>query len=255
VLLPSLRLIDASDLCGYVAPDSEFLSKPDFVVVIGGDGTFLRTARMFTETGRPIFGINRGRLGFLTEFNPHECFLFLADVLKGNFSVSERFVLEAVRMRGNEEISKYFCINDAVITKSVISRPIHLEIEIDSGYLNSYSGDGVIVSTPTGSTAYSLSAGGPIVVPGIDTVIVLSPICPHSLAARPMVLPASSVLRIRTLSAMQNLLLTIDGQEDIGIGNDDIIIRSSEKTVKLIVHPDKNFYSIIREKLGWGFLK
>ena len=253
VLLPEYDIIRNETFSGYAASRAEFVREPDLIIVIGGDGTFLRTARLFCGTGKPIFGINRGRLGFLTEFNPDEYQMHLTEVLSGNSPVAERLVLEAVLYRDGREIQSLFFLNDAVIHKGSLSRPILLELKIDGHFLSSYTGDGLIISTPTGSTAYSLSAGGPIITPTEAKIFLMSPICPHSLAMRPMIIPASSDFRARIGSNYSNLSLTIDGQEDIPImGNDEIQIRQSNKNIKLITHPEKNYYSILREKLGWG---
>jgi NAD+ kinase len=144
-------------------------------------------------------------------------------------------------------------MNDAVISKGMLSRPIRIELEVDGNFLNSYIGDGLIISTPTGSTAYALSAGGPIVAPSSANVFLISPICPHSLSMRPMIFPASASLKARIVTDYKNLLLTIDGQESISIeGEDEIQIKRSDKKIRLITHPEKNYYDILREKLGWG---
>lgn len=253
VLLPEYDIIRNDPCSVYTVSLTEFVQAPDLIIVIGGDGTFLRTARLFCGTGKPLFGINRGRLGFLTEFNPDEYRGHLETVLSGDFNVVERLVLEAVLHRDGRELQSLYFLNDAVIHKGSLSRPILVELAIDGNFLSSYTGDGLIISTPTGSTAYSLSAGGPIITPTEAKIFLMSPICPHSLAMRPMIIPASSDFRARIGSNYSNLSLTIDGQEDIPIiGNDEIQIRQSNKNIKLITHPDKNYYSILREKLGWG---
>lgn len=231
----------------------DYVSEADLVIVVGGDGTFLRTARLFAEKGTPIFGINRGRLGFLTEFNPSEYRHHLDEILEGRYETVDRSMLEAHLRSANGEERVISCINDAVISKGAFSRSIRLELSVDGHYMNRYSGDGLIVATPTGSTAYSLSAGGPIVVPSWTGVFLVTPICPHSLGMRPMILPAASQLSARVVSDFRNLLLTIDGQEAIRIdGDDEILFRKSEKSIRLISHPDKNYYAILREKLRWG---
>jgi len=253
ILMPEYEILKSTHFSQYIAKSDDFIKKTDLVIVIGGDGTFLRTARIFAESGKPIFGINRGTLGFLTEFGPDEYMEFLSEILKGDFKTAERSGFEAVLLRDDEELNHLDFFNDAVLSKGAFSRAIRLELEIDGQYLNSYSGDGLIVATPTGSTAYSLSAGGPIVIPSTSRVFLLSPVCPHSLSMRPMVVPDASVVKARIVSDFKNLLLTIDGQEAIHIkGGDEIIFRNSGKKTLLIPHPDKNFYTILREKLGWG---
>ncbi len=237
----------------YIADDGDFVYNSDLVIVVGGDGTFLRTARLFVDTGKPIFGINKGRLGFLTEFNPGEYEKFLLRIIDGDYTIAERLVFEAVHFRNDVKIYESCFINDAVLSKGAFSRAIGVELEIDGKYLNSYTGDGLIISTATGSTAYSLSAGGPIISPSAGSIFLLNPVCPHSLSTRPMVLPSSSVLRARVISDFKNLSLTIDGQESTQLeGNDEVLFRVTDKTIRLITHPDKNFYAIIKEKLNWG---
>lgn len=253
VLLQEIDFLRDGGLSRYIADAPRFVSAADLVVVIGGDGTFLRAARLFAETNCPIFGINRGRLGFLTEFSPEEAFEHLEKVLKGDYTVTARSMLEAVLVRDGRETRTVSFINDAVISKGAFSRPIRLRLELDGKFLNSYSGDGLIIATATGSTAYSLSAGGPILNPSIENVYIVNPICPHTLAMRPMIMPSESVLKAKILSDVANLLLTIDGQEAIPIGGEDeILIRDTEKRINLIPHPNRDFYEIIRQKLGWG---
>ena len=253
ISLPDYEIVKNSPLSRYIVDENEFINNADLIVVIGGDGTFLRTARQFVGTGKPIFGINRGRLGFLTEFGPDEYLLYLDEILNGNYTTTERSLLETSHIRKGETINTLCFLNDAVISKGAFSRAIRIELEIDGEFLNTYSGDGLIVSTSTGSTAYSLSAGGPIVIPAIHNVYIVNPVCPHTLGMRPMVLPSTLVLRARIFSEFTNLLLTIDGQEAIRIdGEDEVMFRQSDKKILLIPHPKKNFYAILREKLGWG---
>lgn len=252
MLLPDLPMVRNCGFSEYVSSMEEFVSASGLVIVIGGDGTFLRTARMFSDTETPIFGINRGRLGFLTEFNPDEYLVHLKNVLDGEYTQVERILIEALYKSGINGEREICFLNDAVISKGSFSRAIRLDLEIDGIFLNSYSGDGLIISTPTGSTAYSLSAGGPIIVP-TEKAILLTPICPHTLAMRPMIIPVTSALKARVVSDAKNLLLTIDGQEAISIdGGDEITFRKSTRKIKLIPHPDKNYFLILREKLGWG---
>ncbi len=253
VLLPEYEIIQHNECSKYAVDHDTFINSPDLVIVIGGDGTFLLTARLFCKKGKPIFGINRGRLGFLTEFNPDECIYYLKELLDGRYTYTERLVLEAVISRDGKQIMTVCFLNDAVIHKGSLSRPIQIELDIDGKFLSSYSGDGLIISTPTGSTAYSLSAGGPIITPNEVNIYLLTPICPHSLAQRPMIIPSTSDFRARIETESVNLLLTIDGQEAIEIsGKDEILIRQSNRNIFLVTHPQKNFFEILREKLGWG---
>lgn len=253
VLLPRYDIIQGQECYRLSVDEKTFINDPDLIIVIGGDGTFLRTARLFSGSGKPIFGINRGRLGFLTEFGPEEYPRYLENVLHGDYTTTERLVLEATLYRDGLVLSTINFLNDAVIHKGSFSRPIRLDMEIDGDFLSSLIGDGLIISTPTGSTAYSLSAGGPIITPTQAEIYLLSPVCPHSLAMRPMIIPASSLFKVRVNPDFHDLLLTIDGQETFTInGYDEVLIRKSNKNIKMINHPEKNYYAILREKLGWG---
>jgi len=251
-LLPDYKILHKGGLLKFITNENDFLESPDLVIAIGGDGTFLKTARIFLEKGSPIFGINRGTLGFLTEFSPSEYETFLTRILDENYILAERNVMEAVHNKNGINQSLYF-FNDAVISKGAFSRAIQIELHVNDIFLNKYSGDGLIIATATGSTAYSLSAGGPIILPDANDVFIVNPVCPHSLSIRPIVLPASFNLRARTLTDMTNLLLTIDGQEAIEFSaGDELIFRKTDKKMKLILHPEKNYFSILREKLNWG---
>lgn len=253
VHLPEIQIFQDEKLDKYICDEETFVQSADLIVVIGGDGTFLRTARQFCETDKLIFGVNRGRLGFLTEFSPNEAKAYLAEILKGRYHVKDRSMLEAIHVRDSCESQRIVFLNDAVISKGAFSRPIQLRLEIDDEFLNIYSGDGLIIATPTGSTAYSLSAGGPIVTPSVEDVYIINPVCPHMLGLRPMIVSSYKKLRARVITDFENLLLTIDGQVAIQIeGNDEILFKKSEKKVHLITHPERNYYDILRQKLGWG---
>jgi len=253
-MLPDYDIVLEDDkLSPCIAHPDDYAKTPDLVVVVGGDGTFLRAARDFADIGKPIFGINKGRLGFLTEFDPDEAFSHLSRVLDGDYITTDRTMLEVIHMRLGAEIGRNVYFNDAVISKGALSRPIKLHLEIDGHYLNSYLGDGIIVATATGSTAYSLSAGGPIIFPTIPDVYIINPVCPHMMGIRPMIVPLDSVLTARVMSDFEFLLLTIDGQEAIRIeGDDQVIFRKSDRLVRVVNHPGHNYYEILREKLGWG---
>lgn len=252
IQLPHYEILNKHSLKEFITKEKDYLNTPDLVIAIGGDGTFLKTARIFLEAGSPIFGINRGKLGFLTEFYPDEFEKHFLKILDGDYNIAERNVMEAVHNKNGSSQSLYF-FNDAVISKGAFSRAIQIELHVNDLFLNKYSGDGLIIATATGSTAYSLSAGGPIIVPDSNDVFIVNPVSPHSLSIRPIVLPAASNLKARTLTDMTNLLLTIDGQEAIEFSaGDELIFRKTDKKMKLILHPDKNYYSILREKLNWG---
>ena len=250
--LPDYDPVLHPGIAGYVMKNTETSAVPDLIIAIGGDGTFLQTARMFIDSGAPIFGVNRGKLGFLTEFSPVEYENYLQKILDGEYIVTEKTVMQAVHNRNGIETSMFF-FNDAVITKGAFSRAIEIELHIDDLFMNRYSGDGLIIATATGSTAYSLSAGGPIITPMANDVYIVNAVCPHSLSIRPVVLPVTSVTRAKTLTDRANLLLTIDGQVAIELnGSDEINFMKSDKKMKIILHPEKNYYAILREKLNWG---
>ncbi len=252
VYLPDHELIQDHPLSRLITDRGKCVNESDLVIVIGGDGTFLLTAREFAGTGTPIFGINRGRLGFLTEFNPHEYLAYLEETLEGRCQISKRIVMEAQIIRSGTISGSTSFINDAVISKGSFSRPIQISLSVDGSFITSYSGDGLIVSTATGSTAYSLSAGGPIVTPSVHDYL-MTPVCPHTLGLRPMVLADTSVLEARVRSSFQNLLLTIDGQEAMTMGEEDIIrFQKIDQCIRLVSHPEKSYHDILREKFGWG---
>lgn len=237
-----------------IAGRDEFINEAELAAAVGGDGTFLMTARMFAERDIPIIGINKGHLGFLTEFMPHEYLQYLPDILAGSFKLSVRSMLRAVVVGGGREIEGFDFINDAVISQTNRSRVVKISLELDGKFLTSYAGDGLIVSTAVGSTAYSLSAGGPIVSPESSNLLIVTPICPHALGVRPMVLPAGCGLAAKAEDAYgNNFLLTTDGQGAREITQEDtVLFKASEKRINLIEHPDKSFYSILQEKLNWG---
>lgn len=252
VMLPDYLPLKGSGLEKFISDKDEYINNPDLIVSIGGDGTFLRSARMFINSGSPIFGINRGRLGFMTEFNPDEYERHFENIINGEYTIAEKTVMEVIHNNNSDNESSYF-INDAVLSKGAFSRAIVTELYIDNIFFNRFSGDGLIISTATGSTAYSLSAGGPIISPSANGVCIINPVCPHSLATRPVVVPSRSSIRAAILSDVKNLLLTIDGQEAIEFScGDEILFREADKKMKLIVHPEKDFYHILREKLNWG---
>ncbi|HPS56522.1 MAG TPA: NAD(+)/NADH kinase [Spirochaetota bacterium] len=252
ISIPDYGLASYPGISEYITNNNDTSIQPDLIIAIGGDGTFLKTARMFIDSGAPIFGINRGKLGFLTEFNPDEYEKHLLKILDGYYTATEKTVMQAVHSRNGIETTMFF-FNDAVITKGAFSRAIEIELHIDGLFMNRYSGDGLIIATATGSTAYSLSAGGPIITPMANDVYIVNPVCPHSLSIRPVVLPVTSVTTAKTLTDRTNLLLTIDGQVAIELnGSDEINFMKSDKKMKLILHPEKNYYAILREKLNWG---
>jgi NAD+ kinase len=225
----------------------------DVVLVLGGDGTLLSVARLLEGTDQPILGINLGSLGFLTELGLEELFGSLERILEGEYTIEPRVRLEASLHREGEQIGHYQVLNDVVINKGALARIIDLETYVDDQKVTNYQADGLIVSTPTGSTAYSLAAGGPIIEPTLD-VIVIAPICPHTLTNRPLVIPGGSRVELCLLSDSGAVFLTLDGQEGTRLNQGDCVrIRVSDKKVNLVRTGARNFYDVLSAKLHWGY--
>lgn len=224
----------------------------NIVFSLGGDGTLLRASRLVSIYGIPICGVNLGGLGFLTQIRLLELNNYLKCILEGNYQIEDRMMLSGKIIRNDENIKQFYCLNDIVIAKQLFARLIHLETYINDEYVIHYAADGLVVSTSTGSTAYSLSAGGPIVHPSIKTMII-TPICPHTLSARALVINHKDILKIIVLSKYKDVMLTVDGQRGFDLKeNDSVIINKSKFKTKLITFPEKNFYGILREKLKWS---
>jgi len=234
---------------------SPLLPGTEFIVVLGGDGTILSVARHYGRLGLPILGVNMGGLGFLTEISLEDLYPCLEEyVLPGKFEVDERMILSVSLIRGGETVWRENVLNDAVINKGALARIAELTTWIDAEYLTTYRADGLIVSTPTGSTAYTLSAGGPIAYPTLGTIILL-PICPHTLSNRPIILPETVTVAVTLEEKVQDLYLTLDGQVGRVLEAEDRLeVRSGDYHVKLVKHPRRSHFEILRTKLGWGEL-
>ncbi|HEV8437889.1 MAG TPA: NAD(+)/NADH kinase [Methylomirabilota bacterium] len=229
----------------------ELPGQVDLLLVLGGDGTLLSMARLVGDLGVPILGVNLGGLGFLTALTAEELFPALEAYLEGTLVIEERMMLAATVSRQGERLSEYAALNDIVVTKSAMSRIIRLEVAVDEQFATGYRADGLIISTPTGSTAYCLSAGGPIVFPTMDAM-VLTPICSHTLTNRPIVLPASQRIDV-TLLSDQDVMLTADGQVGFALRQWDVVeIRRASARIRLLRFPQKHFFSVLRTKLKWG---
>jgi NAD+ kinase len=220
----------------------------DLVVVLGGDGTLLSVAHLAAQAGVPVMGVNLGRLGFLTEIPVNEATLTLESFLAGDPGlISPRWLLEA---RTGNAVS--YCLNDVVVTKGAKARMIELAIGVDGRDVATLKADGLIVSTPTGSTAYSLSAGGPILHPLVPAIL-LTPICPHTLSFRPMAVPATSMIAVRLLTAGEEVHYTLDGQRGGGLVRNDVVeVRKAAFELQLVTSPRRNYYDLVKEKLGWA---
>src|SRR5208337_3101029 len=226
--------------------------RVETVVVIGGDGTFLSVARFIERKSIPIIGINLGGLGFLTEISADSCFTELGKILSGDFEIEERMILRVSVRREGREIFNHRVLNDAVINKGALARIIDLHATIDGHFLTHYRGDGLIICTPTGSTAYNISAGGPIIFPTAQ-VIIMTPICPFTLTNRPIVLPAHVTVVVEIAEPATDVTLTCDGQvgcllQDI----DQISITAAATSLRIIKAPDVDHFEILRSKLKWG---
>lgn len=229
-------------------PRENVPEQVDLVIVIGGDGTLLSVAHLAAQKNVPVMGVNLGRLGFLTEVPLDEMALTLDSFLGGNTKIiSHRQMLEADTKSGT-----FYCLNDFVINKGALARMIQCAIWIDGKEIATSKADGLIISTPTGSTAYSLSAGGPIIQPNIPAFIIV-PICPHTLSFRPMVISAESTLKIELVTGGEEVWFTLDGQRGgLMEENDSVEVRRSHLTLQLISSPKRNYFDLLQEKLGWG---
>lgn len=222
------------------------------VVVIGGDGTFLSVARFIERRSIPIIGINLGGLGFLTEISAESCFTEMEKILAGNFEIEERMVLRVSVRREGREIFSHRVLNDAVINKGALARIIDLHATINGHFLTHYRGDGLIICTPTGSTAYNISAGGPIIFP-TARVIIMTPICPFTLTDRPIVFPADVTIIVQIAEPATDVTLTCDGQVGCLIRDlDQVVITAAATPLRIIKAPGVNHFEILRSKLKWG---
>jgi NAD+ kinase len=225
----------------------------DLVVVVGGDGTLLNAARSLTDYDVSILGINRGRLGFLTDISPSQMGERLQEIMHGQFAAEDRLLLHTYIERDGEHISESTAFNDVVVHKWDVARMIEFRTYINDKFVHLMRSDGLIVSTPTGSTAYALSGGGPILHPGIHAV-VLVPICPHTMSNRPLVIDASSVIRIEVSDHTRSpAQITCDGQINLGlVSGDRVIIRKKDLPIRLIHPHDHNYFDVLRAKLRWS---
>jgi NAD+ kinase len=225
----------------------------DWVVVLGGDGTLLGAARRVGRFGSPILGVNLGGLGFLTGIPFERLYPVIEMMINGRLEVESRVMLETKVLRKGKVVCRFEVLNDVVINKGTLARIIDLGVAINEEFLTTFRADGLIISTPTGSTAYNLSAGGPILYPTMETFI-LTPICPFTLTNRPIIIPDTSVIQIKIKNESEEaVLLTFDGQVGFDLYYDDkVMIRKSEKKIKLFRPPDHSYFNILRTKLMWG---
>jgi NAD+ kinase len=242
-------ILESSEKC---LTRNELPGKVDLLIVLGGDGTLLAAARALYRHEVPIFAVNLGDLGFLTVITRDELYPALEGVLSGNYRSERRVQIEGELVRADEVLSTFRALNDVVLNKGAIARIQDFEVYADGEFISNYKSDGLIVSTPTGSTAYSLAAGGPVVSPSVEAFIV-TPICAHTLTNRPLVLRDSAHIEIVVKSQREAAYLTVDGQVGIATHSEDIIrVRKSDSFVELIQPPERNYYEILRQKLKWG---
>ncbi len=233
-------------------PRSQIPGLVDMIIVFGGDGTIISVSRLVADKGIPILGVNIGGLGFLTAVQKDDLYEVLEKVLSGGCPVEERMMLNACVYRHSECIADNIVMNDVVVNKGALARIIDLEAYIDHTYVSTFKADGLIVSTPTGSTGYALSAGGPIVYPTLNSII-LAPICPHTLTNRPIILPDNVQIEIMLKSLNEDVFLTLDGQVGFSLRQKDIIqVSKSQHSTKFFTPCEIDYFKILRTKLRWG---
>lgn len=242
-------ILESSEKC---LTRNELPGKVDLLVVLGGDGTLLAAARSLYRREVPIFAVNLGDLGFLTVITRDELYPALEGVLSGNYRSERRVQIEGELVRADEVLSSFRALNDVVLNKGAIARIQDFEVYADGEFISNYKSDGLIVATPTGSTAYSLAAGGPVVSPFVEA-FVITPICAHTLTNRPLVVRDTATIEIVVKSQREAAYLTVDGQVGIATHSEDIIrVRKSDSCIELIQPPQRNYYEILRQKLKWG---
>ncbi len=241
---------EMGDVAGYSG--ASIPAMVHLIIVLGGDGTLISVARQVGDLRTPILGVNLGSLGFLTEITVGELFPVLERVVNGDFRVSSRMMLDAVVRRKDKEISRYRVLNDVVINKGALARIIDMEAWVDDAYLTTFKADGLIIATPTGSTAYNLAAGGPIIYPGLHC-LVISPICPHTLTNRPIIVSDESLIRIEVKFQDEDVVFTADGQVGMPLQGGDVVeMRRSRSSTQLIKSPNREYFEVLRAKLRWG---
>lgn len=264
LMMKTINWLQAHGCRPLLAPPAAFaLGLPEYaaeeigreaecLLVFGGDGTLLNSARQAAPAGLPLLGINLGRMGFLTEVDAPELFFALEKLLKGEYRIEGRMMLEARVFRGGKPVERSSALNDAVVTKGAFARLIFLETFVNNEYVATYPADGLIIASPTGSTAYSLSAGGPLVSPEQELMLV-TPICPHSLWARPLVIGADREIRVNVNSQNEEVMLTMDGQYGFRLEqNDAVVVTRAPYQAKFIRLKNRSFYYLLRKKLSEG---
>ena len=236
----------------FSASAREIADNCDLLIVLGGDGTMIATARLVAGRGTPVLGINLGTLGYLTEFSIDEAIPALEFVVRGDYELIKRTMLDWRVLRDGDQVGTGTALNDVVVNKSALARIIDIDCWIGKHYVTGYRSDGLIIATATGSTAYNLAAGGPIIVPGAEAISIC-PICPHTLTNRPLVLPFDVEIRLQMNTREQEVMLTADGQIGLPLkASDRVEIRKSEKTFNTVCAKDRDYFEILRSKLRWS---
>ena len=233
-------------------PTNKLAGEVDLMLVLGGDGTMIATARMVGDHEVPVLGVNYGGLGYLAEFRIEELYSALESILSGNYRLDRRVMLAVELRRGDDPPKTSRVLNDVVINKSALARIIEIETYFDHYYVSSFRADGLIVSTPTGSTAYNLSAGGPVIFPSMNAVVI-TPICPFTLSNRPIVVPDNAEIELLLKTDNEEVALTLDGQVGFQMKvADRVVIRKSRTTFNIIQPSNRNYFDVLRDKLRWG---
>ena len=232
--------------------EDQLAASVDLLVVLGGDGTMIATARMVSDHTVPVLGINYGSLGYLAEFRIEEMFPALEAILEGNYQIDARGMLAVELFRDDASLLHNRVLNDVVINKSALARIIEIEAYLNRQFVNSFRADGLIVSTPTGSTAYNLSAGGPVIYPSMSAVVI-TPICPFTLSNRPIVVPDDALIELYLKTPEEEVALTLDGQVGLPLEvGDRVLIKKSHTTFNMVLPPNRNYFDVLRDKLRWG---
>jgi NAD+ kinase len=235
-----------------IVEPEKLAASVDLIVVLGGDGTMIATSRMIGDYDVPVLGINYGTLGYLAEFRIEEMFPALESILAGDYRIDTRVRLAIDLIRDEEILMHSRALNDVVINKSALARIIEIEARMDGHLISGFRADGLIISTPTGSTAYNLSAGGPVVYPSMNA-LVITPICPFTLSDRPIVVPDDALIELRLRTPNEEVVLTLDGQVGVPIQPEHrVLIRKSRTTFKIVQPKNRNYFEVLREKLRWG---
>ncbi len=236
----------------FSATAREIADHCDLLIVLGGDGTMIATARLVRGSGTPVLGINLGTLGYLTEFSAEDAIPALEDVIRGNYRIDRRTMLGWRVLRDGDQIAQSTALNDIVVNKSALARIIDIDCWIGTNYVTTFRADGLIVATPTGSTAYNLSAGGPIIYPSTQGLSIC-PICPHTLTNRPLVLPDTADIKLQVHTRDQEVMITADGQTGLPLMPGDLIhINKSDRTFNTVCAEDSDYFQILRNKLKWS---